>query len=102
MCAYVNSRLLGCYGMYKTAIFESLDPDINALHSSETSVITYQVTLSNITRDLNIQQYRHEHPNSRSHVVVHTDRQVISGFLSINDSYFCFIQHARVFICLKQ
>jgi len=26
--------------MYKTAIFEPLEPDINVLHSSETSVIT--------------------------------------------------------------
>ena len=35
-----NSSLLGCYGMCKAAITELLDPDINALHSSETSVLT--------------------------------------------------------------
>jgi len=40
MCAYVNSSLLGCYVMYEAAVFEPLDPDINAVHSSETSVLT--------------------------------------------------------------
>ena len=101
MCAYVNSSLLGCYGVYKAAIFEPLDPDINALHSSEMSVITYQSTLCNITRDLNRQRYRHEHPRSRPCVAVNTDAQAISGFLIIHGSYFCCIQHVRVFICLK-
>ena len=91
MCAYVNSSLLGCYDMYKAAIFEPLDSDINAVHSSETSVLTYRSTPSNITRDLNVRKYRHEHCTSRSYVVVNTDTQTISGFLTFWRRIFFFI-----------
>jgi hypothetical protein len=45
-------------------------PNVNALHSSETSVITYQSTRPNIPRDLNLQQYRHERCRCRTCVLV--------------------------------